>query len=141
MFDEFKKFALGGNVLDMAVGIIMGGAFGPIVSGLVEKIIMPVVGQFAGGMDFKDMFIALAGSPATLAEATKNNVPVIAYGAWFNTIINFLIIAFCMFLLAKASNKMKKAEPPPPPPAPPKEEVLLGEIRDLLKTRAAGAGN
>lgn len=136
MFKEFKEFAMQGNVLDMAVGVIMGGAFGAVVSSLVGDVLMPIVGQATGGMDFKDMFIPLAANaPATLAEAKKANIPVIAYGAWFNTVISFLSVAFVIFLLVKAMNKAKKEQPAPPPPPPPKEEVLLGEIRDLLKAR------
>jgi large conductance mechanosensitive channel len=141
MFEEFKKFAMQGNVMDMAIGIILGGAFGAIVSGLVGDVLMPIVGQVTGGMDFKDMFIPLgSGAAATLAEAKKNNVSVIAWGAWLNTVINFIIVAFFMFLIVKAMNKAKKEQSAPPPPPPPKEEVLLTEIRDLLKGRAASAG-
>lgn len=137
MLKEFKEFAMKGNVLDMAIGIIMGGAFGGVISGLVGDVMMPVVGQMTGGMDFKDIFIPLvSNAPATLAEAKKANVPVMAIGSWLNTIINFVIVAFVMFLLVKAMNKAKKEEPAPPPAPPPKEEVLLGEIRDLLKARS-----
>jgi len=139
MFKEFKEFAMKGSVLDMAIGVIMGGAFGAVVSSLTGDVLMPIVGQLTGGVDFKDMFIPLtnmpAGVPATLAEAKKANVPVVAYGLWVNSVISFLTVAFVMFLLVKGINKAKREEPAGPPPPPPKEEVLLTEIRDLLKTR------
>ncbi len=134
MIQEFKEFAIKGNMLDMAVGIIMGGAFGGVISSLVSDVVMPVAGFFTGGADFKDLFLPLAGTFATLEEARKANAPVIAYGAWINTVINFLIVAFVMYLIIKAMNSMKKAEEAAPAP-PPKEEVLLGEIRDLLAKR------
>ncbi|MEZ5356134.1 MAG: large conductance mechanosensitive channel protein MscL [Bryobacteraceae bacterium] len=140
MIQEFKEFAVKGNMLDMAVGIIMGAAFGGVVTSLVGDVVMPVAGFFTGGADFKDLFIPLSGTFATLEEARKANAPVIAYGAWINTLINFLIVSFVMYMIVKAMNQMKKAEEAAPPPAPPKEEVLLGEIRDLLaKSRGAGA--
>jgi large conductance mechanosensitive channel len=139
MLKEFKEFAMKGNVVDMAVGIIIGGAFGSIITSLVNDVMMPPVGLLLGGLDFKDMFISLgAKTYATLAEARKENAPVIAWGAWLNTVINFLIVAACMFMVVKAMNAAKKAEPAPPPPAPPPpsaEEKLLAEIRDILKSR------
>jgi large conductance mechanosensitive channel len=139
MLKEFKEFAMKGNVVDMAVGIIIGGAFGSIITSLVNDVMMPPVGLLLGGLDFKDMFISLgAKTHATLAEARKENAPVIAWGAWLNTVINFLIVAACMFLVVKAMNAAKRAEPALPPPAPPQpsaEEKLLAEIRDILKSR------
>ncbi|MEZ5402433.1 MAG: large conductance mechanosensitive channel protein MscL [Bryobacteraceae bacterium] len=141
MIQEFKEFAVKGNMLDMAVGIIMGAAFGGVVSGLVGDVVMPVAGFFTGGADFKDWFIPLSGSFATLEEAKKAGAPVIAYGAWLNTVINFLIVAFVMYMIVRAMNRMKKEEEAAPA-APPKEEVLLTEIRDLLsRNRAAAAGD
>jgi large conductance mechanosensitive channel len=138
MIQEFKEFAIKGNMLDMAVGIIMGAAFGGVVAGLVNDVIMPVVGSMTGGVDFKDFFIPLSGSFATLEEARKAKAPVIAYGSWVNTVINFLIVAFVMYMIVKAMNSVRKQEEAAPT-APPKEEVLLTEIRDLLKGRAAAA--
>lgn len=134
MFKEFKEFAMKGNVLDMAIGVIMGGAFGKIVDSLVSDMIMPVVGMATGGVDFKDLLINLkAGAEfASLDAAKKAGAPVIAYGAWFNTVFNFVIIAGVMFMLVKAMNAAKVNAAPPPPPA---SETLLGEIRDLLKAR------
>ena len=137
MFKEFKEFAMKGNVLDMAIGVIMGGAFGKIVDSLVSEVIMPVVGMATGGVDFKDLFLNLKTGAefASLDAAKKAGAPVVAYGAWFNTVFNFAIIAAVMFMLVKAMNAAKKAEPPPAPAPPPASEVLLGEIRDLLKSR------
>lgn len=139
MLKEFKEFAMKGNVVDMAVGIIIGGAFGSIITSLVNDVMMPPVGLLLGGLDFKDMFISLgAKTYATLAEARKDNAAVIAWGAWLNTVINFLIVAACMFAVVKAMNAAKKSEPAPapaPPPPPSAEEKLLTEIRDILKSR------
>jgi large conductance mechanosensitive channel len=140
MIQEFKEFAIKGNMLDMAVGIIMGAAFGGVISGLVGDVIMPVVGTLTGGVDFKDQFVSLGGAAfKTLDEAKKAGAPVLAWGAWVNTIINFLIVAFCMYMIVKAMNKLKmSAAPPPTPPS----EVLLAEIRDLLaRNRSAVAGD
>ncbi|MBL8293088.1 MAG: large conductance mechanosensitive channel protein MscL [Bryobacterales bacterium] len=138
MFKEFREFALKGNVMDLAVGVIIGGAFGGIVNSLVNDIIMPPVGKMLGGLDFKDYFIQLGGDAAlqTLDAAKKAGVPVIAYGNFLTVLINFLILAFIIFMMVKTMNSMKRAEaaaPPPPPPEPPRSEVLLAEIRDLLK--------
>lgn len=138
MFKEFKEFAMKGNVLDMAIGVIMGGAFGKIVDSLVNEVMMPIVGMFTGGVDFKDLFVNLKTGGAEFASldaAKKAGAPVVAYGAWFNTVFNFVIVAGVMFMLVKAMNAAKKAEPAPAPAAPPPTEVLLGEIRDLLKAR------
>ena len=141
MIQEFKEFAVKGNMLDMAVGIIMGAAFGGVVSGLVGDVIMPAVGFFGGGLDFKNAFLNLSGgSFASLEEAKKAGAAVVAYGAWLNTVINFVVVAFCMYLIIKAMNSMKKAEEAAPAP-PPKEEVLLTEIRDLLSRSRAAAGD
>lgn len=133
---EFKDFAMRGNVLDMAVGIIIGAAFGTIVSSLVNDVIMPPIGLVTGGLDFKDLFVVLDGGTfATLAEATKAGAPVIRYGMFINAVINFLIIAFAIFMLIKQVNRFKKAEAAAPA-APPADVQLLTEIRDLLKTRS-----
>jgi large conductance mechanosensitive channel len=135
MFKEFKEFAMKGNVLDMAIGVIMGGAFGKVVDSLVSEVIMPPIGLMMGGLNFKDLFINLkeGASFASLDAAQKAGAPVIAWGSWALTVINFVIIAFVMFMMVKAMNAAKKAEPPPAPAAPPPTELLLGEIRDLLK--------
>ena len=137
MLKEFKDFAMKGNVLDMAIGIIMGGAFGKIVDSLVSEVIMPPIGLMLGGLNFKDLFINLKDGAAftSLDAAQKAGAPVIAWGSWVMTVINFVIVAAVMFMLVKAMNAAKKAEPAPAPPPAPASEVLLGEIRDLLKAR------
>jgi len=130
---EFREFISRGNVVDLAVGVIIGAAFGKIVTSLVADIIMPPVGVLMKGINFSDYFICLNGKKfATLAEAKLASAPVITYGIFLNTVIEFLIVAACVFLLVKVVNKIKRAEPAAPA-APPKTEVLLEEIRDLLK--------
>ncbi|MCS6772560.1 MAG: large conductance mechanosensitive channel protein MscL [Thermoflexales bacterium] len=138
MIREFREFIARGNVIDLAVGLIMGTAFGAIVNGLVNDILMPPIGLLLGGLNFSDLFLALNGqSYPSLQAATEAGAPVIAYGRWINTIINFLIVALAMFFLVKAVNQLRRQPPPPAePPAPSKEEMLLTEIRDLLKARA-----
>ena len=136
MVKEFKDFALKGNVVDMAVGVIIGGAFGKIVSSLVSDVIMPPIGKLLGGVDFSGLFIDLSGvGYKTLAEAQAAGAATMNYGAFINTIINFTIVAFCLFMVIKGMNTMKKKEAAAPsaPPVVPREEVLLAEIRDLLK--------
>jgi large conductance mechanosensitive channel len=132
---EFKAFIMRGNVLDLAVGVVIGAAFGAVVSSFVNDIIMPPIGKVTGGLDFKDYFVTLNGREyPTLAAAKAAAAPVIAYGNFINTVLTFVIIAFCIFLLIKAVNRMhrpKAAEVP----APSKQEVLLTEIRDLLASR------
>ena len=131
MMSEFKEFAVKGNVVDMAVGIIIGGAFGKIVSSFVADVIMPPIGILIGGVDFSDLAI-------TLKEAVgEAEAVVISYGTFIQTVIDFVIIAFAIFLVIRAINSMKREEEekPAPPPGPSKEEVLLSEIRDLLKQR------
>lgn len=135
---EFKEFAVKGNVMDMAVGVIIGGAFGKIVTSLVGDIIMPLVGKLTGGVDFTNMFINLGeGDFKTLAAAQEAGAAVFAYGAFIQNIIDFLIIALCIFLMIKGINKFKKKEEeaPAPAPEPSNEEKLLTEIRDLLKNK------
>ena len=113
---EFKEFIMRGNVLDMAVGVIIGGAFGKIVSSLVTNIIMPPVGLLLGGMDFKELFINLTNKPvASIAEAEAAKVPVIAYGLFLNAVVDFLIVAFCIFVLIQQINRLMPAPPPAPP--------------------------
>ncbi len=131
MMQEFKTFAMRGNVVDLAVGVIIGGAFGPIVGSLVNDVIMPPIGLALGGVDFSGLMIPLKEATATSPAVA------IKYGVFINAIINFIIVAFAVFMLIKAMNSMKKKEEAAPatPPPPPKQEVLLGEIRDLLKAR------
>ena len=136
MLKEFKEFAMRGNVVDLAVGIIIGGAFGKIVTSLVNDLIMPPIGLLMGQVDFAKLFINLSGQDyASLAAAQEAGAPVIRYGAFINTVLDFTIVAFAIFLLVRTINRMKKAEPSAPPPGPSNEEKLLGEIRDLLKSR------
>ena len=135
MLQEFRKFILRGNVIDLAVGIIMGTAFGAVVKSLVDDVIMPPIGMLTGGVNFADLFVSLNGqSYASLEAAQAAGAPVIAYGAFINAIITFLIVALAVFLLVKAVNQMYK--PKAAEPAPPTDEAkLLAEIRDLLKTQ------
>ncbi|MFK7839007.1 MAG: large conductance mechanosensitive channel protein MscL [Bdellovibrionales bacterium] len=135
MINEFKEFIAKGNVMDMAVGIIIGAAFTAIVTSLVGDVLMPVIGVLTAGIDFADLFYALDGNTyATLAAAEEAGAAVIKYGVFINALINFLIVAFVVFLLVKGVNnlKRKEEEAPKEPPAPPKSEVLLEEIRDAL---------
>jgi large conductance mechanosensitive channel len=130
---EFKEFAAKGNVIDLAVGVIIGGAFGKIVSSLVDDIIMPLVSRIFGGLDFSNYFVPLAGQTAeTLAEAKKAGA-VFAYGNFITVAINFLILAFIIFVMVKQINRLKRDVPPPAPAAPPEEVMLLREIRDTLR--------
>jgi len=130
---EFKEFALKGSVVDLAVGVIIGAAFGRIVDSLVGDVIMPVVGAIFGGVDFSNHFIPLAGqTAATLVEAKKAGA-VLAYGNFITVSLNFAILAFIIFVMVRQINRMKKATPPPPPPAAPEDVVLLREIRDALR--------
>lgn len=129
MMSEFKAFAMRGNVVDLAVGVVIGGAFGAIVASLVADVIMPVVGVLTGGVDFsKAAFVLKEGD-----EANKIAPVLLGYGKFIQTIINFIIVAFAIFMMVKGINATKKAEVPPPPPGPSNEEKLLAEIRDLLK--------
>ncbi len=137
--DEFKQFAIKGNVIDLAVGVIIGGAFGKIVDSMVGDIIMPLVSQLFGGLDFSSYYLALAGQAPglPLAEARKAGA-VFAYGNFITVSLNFLILAFVIFMMVKQINRLKASEPPPPPaePAPPPEDIaLLREIRDALNRR------
>ncbi|MEE2526768.1 large conductance mechanosensitive channel protein MscL [Hyphobacterium sp. HN65] len=135
MLKEFKDFAMRGNVVDLAVGFILGGAFSTIVRSLVDDILMPPLGLMLGGVDFTNLFITLGdGEYATLAAAQEAGAATINYGMFINNVIAFLILAFALFMIIKGMNNMqkKKEEAPAEPPAPPKEQVLLEEIRDLL---------
>jgi large conductance mechanosensitive channel len=139
MLKEFKEFAMRGNVLDMAIGIIIGAAFGKIVSSFVADILMPPIGKMMGNVDFTNLFVNLSeGAYETLDVAKEAGAVTINYGVWLNTVIDFVIVAFVIFLLIRQVNRFKKKEEAAPaaPPAPSKEEVLLGEIRDILKARS-----
>jgi len=135
MLKEFKEFAMRGNVVDMAVGIIIGGAFGKIVSSFVADVIMPPIGLLIGGVDFKDLKITLKDAVMDASGAVTTEMVSINYGNFIQTTIDFIIIAFAIFMVIKGMNSMKKKEEvaPAAPPAPSKEETLLTEIRDLLK--------
>ena len=135
MLEEFKKFAMRGNVLDMAVGIIIGAAFKDVVNAFTQGMMMPPIGELVGGVDFSSLFIALDGQAyATLEAAEEAGVATIKYGLFINTLMDFLIVACAAFLLVEGVNSMQKKEEAKPK-SPPKEEVLLTEIRDLLHAR------
>jgi large conductance mechanosensitive channel len=140
MLQEFKKFALRGNVVDLAIGVIIGAAFGKIVGSLVDDVIMPVIGRIFGGLDFTNYFIGLtsAASQAPTYDAAKKAGATLGYGNFITVSVNFVIIAFVLFLLIRGMNRIiREEERAAPPPAPPtKEQELLAEIRDLLKARA-----
>jgi len=135
MLEEFKKFAMRGNVVDLAVAVIIGAAFGAIVNSLVADIIMPIIGAVTGGLDFSNYFLSLSSkvTATSLAEARKQGA-VLAWGNFLTLVLNFVIIAFALFLAVKGISRLK-AEAPPAPPAPSKEVLLLTEIRDALKSR------
>ncbi len=144
MLKEFKDFIAKGNVMDMAVGIIIGAAFTAIVKSMVADLINPFISIFTGGIDFTNLFVVLGeGDYATLADAQEAGAAVFAYGSFIMAVINFLIVAFVVFMLVKAVNKAKAAaekpaeEPAPEEPKGPTQEELLAEIRDLLKTQSA----
>jgi large conductance mechanosensitive channel len=142
MLQEFKEFAVKGNVIDLAVGVIIGGAFGKIVTSMVNDIIMPIVGSVFGNLDFSNLFVVLGkvpeGTGASLAELTKAGVPVLAYGSFITVAVNFMIMAFIIFMMVKQVNRLKRetvaAPAAPAAPAPTPEDItLLREIRDSLK--------
>ena len=134
---EFKEFAVKGNAMDLAVGVIIGAAFGKIVESIVNDLIMPVIGAIFGGFDFSNLFVALGTVPEgvvmTLAEVRKAGVPVFAYGNFLTILINFLILAFIVFMLVRQINRLKKEAPPTAPAVTPEDILLLREIRDNLK--------
>lgn len=142
IIQEFKEFAIKGNVVELAVAVVIGTAFGAITNSLVRDVIMPPIGWITGGIDFSDLFITLDGATyASLAEATAAGAPTINYGVFINTVLNFLIVAWALFLVVRTMNRLQrqKEEVPaaaPEPPPRPHAEVLLEEIRDLLKERA-----
>ena len=137
MMSEFKEFALKGNVMDLAVGVIIGGAFGKIVDSMVADLIMPIVGAVIGNLDFSSMFVVLgkvpAGTAMVLADLKKAGVPVFAYGNFITVAVNFIILAFIIFMMVKQMNRMKREAPPAAPAPTPEDVLLLREIRDNLK--------
>ena len=138
MLQEFREFAVKGNVIDLAVGVIIGAAFGRIVDSLVADVIMPFVGAIFGSLDFSNLFVILGKNPGNmlaLADVKKAGIPVLAYGSFITVAVNFLILAFIIFMLVKQINRLKREEPavPAAPPATPENVVLLREIRDSLK--------
>jgi large conductance mechanosensitive channel len=137
IIQEFREFAVKGNVMDLAVGVIIGGAFGKIVDSVVNDLIMPIVGRVTGGLDFSNYFLPLkdvpAGTPMTLDAVRKAGVPVFAYGNFFTIVLYFIILAWIIFMMVKWINRLKREAPPAEPPAPPEEVTLLREIRDSLK--------
>jgi len=136
MLKEFKEFALKGNVLDMAIGIIIGAAFGKIVSSLVSDVLMPPLGLVLGKVDFSSLFLNLSSTAhPSLAAAKAAGAPTVNYGVFLQTVFDFIIVAFAIFLLLRQVNRLKKEQPPAIPPAPTNEEKLLMEIRDALKGR------
>ena len=145
LIKDFKEFAMRGNVVDMAVGVIIGGAFGTIVNSVINDLIMPVVGKAIGNVDFSNLYVPMSdaikslpnGAMPALVEARKLG-PVFAYGNFITVAINFLILAFCIFMMIKLMMRMtrKKEAAPATPPAPSKQEVLLEQIRDLLKAKS-----
>jgi large conductance mechanosensitive channel len=143
VLQEFREFAIKGNVVDLAVGVIIGAAFGTIVTSLVNDILMPPIGLVLGGVDFKEFFITLRqgakapGPYATLAAAKDAGAVTLNFGLFINAVINFLIVAWAIFLVVKGINRLRREEAATPPsPVPPRQEVLLEQIRDLLKARA-----
>ncbi len=136
MLKEFKEFAMRGNMVDLAIGVIIGGAFGGLVNSVVNDLLMPIIARITGDVDFSNLFVGLNDKVvAPGLVAAREQGPVFAYGNFLTLLINFLIIAWVLFMVVKALNRMKKAEPAPAPAAPPAQEVLLGEIRDLLKKK------
>lgn len=143
MLKEFKSFAMKGNVLDLAVAVIIGGAFGKIISSFVNDILMPPIGLLLGNTDFSNLKIILKHGSEAVMNGDQIAIPAVTevavkYGVFVNTVLDFLIVAFSIFMVIKAFNKMKRKEeaaPPPAPPAPSKEETLLAEIRDILKDK------
>ena len=135
MLKEFREFAMRGNVLDMAIGVIIGGAFGKIVSSLVSDVLMPPIGLLMGKVDFSSLFLNLSTTPQpSLAAAKAAGTPTVNYGVFLQTVFDFIIIAFVIFMLVKQINRFKKAEEAALPPGPSESEKLLAEIRDLLKS-------
>jgi large conductance mechanosensitive channel len=135
MLKEFKEFAMRGNVVDLAIGVIIGAAFGKIVTSLVTDVLMPPIGLLLGNVDFSNLFVNLRGDYETVEAATTAGAPIVKYGLFINTVIDFVIVAFVVFLVVKALNKLKRKQETAPPPGPSAEEKLLTDIRDILKAQ------
>lgn len=136
MLKEFREFALKGNMVDLAIGVIIGAAFGGLVQSIVNDLLMPIIGLVTGGIDFSQMYVQLSGVPAANLAAAREAGATIAYGNFITLLINFLIVAWVLFMVVKGMNRLKRQPPPPAAPAAPtKEEILLAEIRDLLAKR------
>lgn len=136
MLEEFKEFAVKGNAMDLAVGVIIGGAFGKIVDSIVGDLIMPIVARIIGNIDFSNLFVVLGSNPGNLtglADIKKAGIPVFAYGSFLTILVNFVILAFIIFMMVKQMNRMRKEEPVAEAPATPEDVMLLREIRDSLK--------
>jgi large conductance mechanosensitive channel len=139
MLKDFKEFAMRGNVVDMAVGIVIGAAFGKIVTSLVNDVVMPPIGLLMGNVDFSNLFVSLRGEYVSVAAAEAAGAPIIKFGMFINTVLDFLLVAFAIFIVIKAINKLKRQQQaaPPPPPGPSAEEKLLMEIRDVLRAQSS----
>jgi large conductance mechanosensitive channel len=135
MLKEFKEFAMRGNVVDLAIGVIIGAAFGKIVTSLVNDVLMPPIGLLLGNVDFSNLFLSLSGNYETVEAATTAGAPIVKYGLFINTVIDFVIVAFVIFLVVKGINRLKRKQEAAPPPGPTAEEKLLMEIRDVLKAQ------
>jgi large conductance mechanosensitive channel len=135
MLKEFKEFAMRGNVVDLAIAVIIGAAFGKIITSLVNDVLMPPIGLLLGNVDFSNLFLNLNGSYDTVEAATSAGAPIVKYGLFINTVIDFVIVAFVIFLVVKGINQLKKKQEAAPPPGPSAQEKLLMEIRDLLKAQ------
>jgi large conductance mechanosensitive channel len=135
MLKEFKEFAMRGNVVDLAIGVIIGAAFGKIVTSLVNDVLMPPIGLLLGNVDFSNLFLNLNGTYETVDAATTAGAPIVKYGLFINTVIDFVIVAFVIFLVVKGLNRLKRKEEAAPPPGPSTQEKLLMEIRDELKAQ------
>jgi len=138
MLKEFREFALKGNMVDLAIGVIIGAAFGGLVQAVVADLIMPLVGLVTGGADFSQMYVQLRGAPQTTLDQARTAGATIAYGHFITLLINFLIVALVLFFVVRMMNRLKRQPPPakPEPVTPSRQEVLLAEIRDLLRARA-----
>jgi large conductance mechanosensitive channel len=141
MVKEFKEFAMRGNVLDLAVGVIIGAAFGKIVTSFVSDVLMPPLGLVLGKVDFTNLYLNLSDKPgpATVAAAKAAGIPTLNYGMFLNNVLDFLIVAFVIFIMVRQINKLQKPAPPPPPAGPTRDQELLSEIRDLLSSGRAAA--
>jgi large conductance mechanosensitive channel len=140
MLKEFKEFALRGNLVDLAIGFIIGVAFSGLVQSLVNDIIMPIIGWITGGVDFSNLYIQLAGTPAATLEEARKAGATLAYGSFITLVLNFILIAFVLFIFVKAMNRMKTPAAPTPAAAAPRQEVLLEEIRSLLAKNLMARG-